>query len=148
MQIIYKRIENKYDKYFSYQKALSWDTKNTYSREKEITGIDWLIQKMIGVYHEEELIALGCIKTEYDLDKKMKYAYLSSIVDFRFRRCGIANNLLKEMLIYCKELNVEKVIVNILKENSASISQIEKNDFNFVKFDDEIITFEKKLINK
>ena len=147
MEIQFKRIENRYDKYRSYVKSLSWDTNNTYSIDKD-AGVEWLIQKMIGVYHEEELIALGCIKKYYNIEKKKHYANLSSIVDFRFRRQGIADRLLKEMLEYCRELDVEIVKVDILKDNLPSVSQIEKNEFDFVKFDDKIITFEKKLINK
>ena len=147
MEIQYRKIENSYDKYYSYLKSLTWDKDNTYCKNKD-AGIEWLIQKMIGAYNEDELIALGSIKKYYDVEKRKIYADLSSIVDFRFRRRGIADHLLKEMLEYCKELNVETVKVKIYKNNLPSVSQIEKNDFDFVSFDDKIITFEKKLINR
>ena len=146
INIQFKKIENRYDKYYSYMKALSWDTGHTYSFDNE-SGIEWLMQKMIGAYNDNELVALGCIKINYDIEKNEKYSELSSIVDYRYRRKGIADKLLKEMLEYCKELNVQKVRVNILKSNMPSVSQIEKNEFDFVSFDDDIITFEKKLIN-
>ena len=45
-------------------------------------------------------------------------------------------------------MHVKKVKVDILKRNLASVSQIEKNNFDFVSFNDKIITFEKKLINE
>lgn len=140
MNVEYKLITNKLDRYSSYLKALTWDTKNTYSIDKNI-GIDWLIQIMIGAYADNNLVGLGCIRTYYD-DMK-KYAYLSNIVDNNYRRKGIADRLLIEMLKYCKEQNIITVRVNILKNNLSSISQIEKNNFNFVSFDDKTITFEK-----
>ena len=147
MNVEYKLIDDKYDKYDSYMTAINWDTKNTYMPSKEKICIEWLIQKMIGVYMNNEIIGLGCIKPYYK-DGCLN-AELSSIIKGEYRRRGLADKLLQCMLDYCKNnLNVEKVTVNILKTNLASISQIEKNSFDFVSFDDKIISFEKKLINK
>lgn len=147
MNFEYKRIENIYDKYYSFIKSLMWDTKKTYKIDKAV-GIDWITDKMVGVYNQTELIALGSIKTFYNLDEKKHYGYLSSIVDYTYRRQGIADHLLKEMLLYCKELGIDIVRVDVLKDNLASVSHIEKSEFDFVSFDDSIITFEKKLINE
>ena len=146
MSLEFRKIEDKNDKYYSLLKALSWDLKSTYSLDRKM-GVEWLLQKMIGVYDDDELIALGCIRKYYDIDEAKSYANLSSIVDRRYRRKGIANKLLKEMLEYCKELDVEMVKVEILKSNKASVRKKKKNDFDFVEFDDKIIKYEKKLIN-
>ena len=146
MELRYSKIENIYDRYNSYLKALSWDINNTYSQDKE-AGVEWLLQKMIGAYRETELVGLGSIRTYYDLEKKQMTADLASIVDYRFRRKGIADRLLREMLIYCKDLNVEIVKVNILKDNKPSLLQIEKNNFEYVEINDDIVTYQKKLIN-
>lgn len=147
MALEYKRILNIYDKYDSYMKSLSWDKDNMYSMDKE-NGVEWLLQKMIGVYDEDQLIALGCVRTYYKIEKKKYYAELSSIVHNLYRRRGIADHLLKEMLEYCKELNIDIVKVYILEKNIASISQIEKNGFELVLKDNKIRTYQKKLINK
>lgn len=40
---------------------------------------------------------------------------------------------------------IEKVKVEILKSNIASITMIENNDFDFVCFDAKKITYEKKI---
>ena len=147
MDLQYKKIENKQEKYNSYMKALSWDTKHTYSFDNN-AGVDWLLEKMIGVYDEDILIALGCIKTYYNLEKECKYADLSLIVNSKYRKKGIAESLIKEMLIYCKELNVDTVRALILKNNKISIEKAENNNFELMSSDNKILTYEKKLINK
>lgn len=145
MNVEYKLIENKFDKYKTYMLAIDWDIDDTYMPVKERISIEWLLQKMIGVYVDNEVVGLGCIKPYYK--DGILNAELSSIIKKEYRRMGFADKLLLHMLEYSKsKLDIKKVTVNILKTNIASISQIEKNEFDFVSFDDKIITFEKKLI--
>lgn len=145
MNVEYKLIENKFDKYKTYMLAIDWDIDDTYMPVKERISIEWLLQKMIGVYVDNEVVGLGCIKPYYK--DGILNAELSCIIKKEYRRMGFADKLLLHMLEYSKsKLDIKKVTVNILKTNIASISQIEKNEFDFVSFDDKIITFEKKLI--
>jgi len=141
----YIRLDNKIDRYNSFIHALSWDTKHTYSIDDNI-GIEWLLQKMIGVYDDNSLIGLGSIRN-YNLINE-RYATLAIIVKKNYRKQGIGDRLLKELLEYCKELDIELVRVNILKNNKNSLSNVEKNRFNYISIDNNIITYEKKLINK
>lgn len=145
MNLQYKKISDIYEKCDSYVKALSWDTKHTYSLDDNV-GSDWLLEKMIGVYNQGELIALGGIKTHYDIENKDNYGDLSLIVKFKYRKKGIAEHLLKELLIYCKELNVDTVRASILRKNKISIEKAEKNNFRLVSNDNKILIYEKKLI--
>lgn len=146
MNIIYKKIENKTDKYNSYIKALTWDTKRTYSLDDNI-GADWLLQRMIGAYDNDKLIALGCISRFYNDEFKILVADLSLIVHKDYRNKGIADNLLRNMIAYCKELNIKQVNANILEKNKISINKAKKYDFNLVDKVDKVLIYEKKLNN-
>ena len=142
MDIKYKIIEKTLEKYDTYIKALYWDKDNTYCIDKNRIDGHWLVEVMIGVYDDKELVGLGSILPNYN----EKVAYLSSIIKPDYRKKGLASNLLKEMLVYCKdELKIYNVRVNILKRNLTCIDHIEKQDFDFVSFDDKVITYEKKL---
>ena len=130
MKVEYKKIEDKFDRYNIYNEALTWDTKKTFQTDADEINILWLLNIFIGVYNNDELCA-----------------EISYIVKPEYRKKGIGNNLIKYMLEYCKnDLNVKMVYVDILKTNKESVSQIEKNDFDFESFDDKIITFKRKLI--
>ena len=143
MELEFKKIENKMERYNLYSETIMWDTKRTFSEDDQL-GIEWLISTTIGVYLDNEPVALGGIKLFYE--NKEKVAYLSAIVNPKYRRKGIADRLLEYMLSYCKsELNINKVKVKILIQNKASINQIEKNDFEFESFNDKILTFSKDL---
>ena len=120
----YKRLYNVYERYDSYTKVLSWDTKHTYSQDDYI-GIEWLLQRMIGVYDDKDLIALGSIR-EYNLIND-RYAILSCIVKKNYRRQGIADKLLKELLEYCKELNIEKGVIYVLKNTLNEVNINKQN---------------------
>ena len=145
MNIKYKIIEDKFDRYNIYSEALTWDTKNTYNTNKEKNDLSWLLNTFIGVYNEEELVALGSIRKYFKNDTIC--ANISYIVKPEYRKKGIGNNLIKYLLEYSKnDLDVKMVYVDILKNNKESVSQIEKNDFDFKSFNDKIISFQKKLI--
>lgn len=145
MNLEFKVISDKSDRYSICSYVLTWDTKKTYNFDNCIRA-EYLFQNFIGVYNNNELIALGGIKPYYN--DGIMCARLSSIVKPNFRRKGVADQLLRYMLFYSKnELNIEKVFVNIMKKNKPSILQIEKNDFNLISFKDNIYTYEKKLIN-
>ena len=145
MSINYKIIYNSFDKYEIYSTVLKWDKKNTYCINKKEIDNTWMVEKMIAVYNNDELIGLGGILPNYSLN----YASLSSIIKPKYRKKGIATRLLKEMLNYTKnELGINIVRVNVLKKNLTCINHIEKNNFEFVSFNDKVITFEKKLINE
>ena len=63
-----------------------------------------------------------------------------------FRKKGYATILINKLIEIIKNVyDVEKVRVEILKDNIASITLIENNNFDFLNFDDEKITYEKKL---
>ena len=108
MGIEFKKIENAYDKYYSYLRAMEWDTTKPYNFADNV-GVEWLILKMIGVYNQENLVALGCIRDYYDLDKKKKCANITTFVDYRYIEESIKTKLLSELLSYCKELEVEEI---------------------------------------
>lgn len=147
MELKFKRIEDKHEKYDAHSRALTWDNKHTYSQEKS-SGADWMFDKMVGVYDADELVALGCITPYFDDEYKRSLAYLSSIVRKDHRRMGISDILLRNMLEYCKDLNIKKVTVEILKSNKISINSIEKNNFNLKENNDKVLVYEKKLNNK
>lgn len=145
MKVEYKKIDDKFDRYNIYNEALTWDTKKTFQTDADEINILWLLNIFIGVYNNDELVALGSIRKYYNNDNVC--AEISYIVKPEYRKKGIGNNLIKYMLEYCKnDLNVKMVYVDILKTNKESVSQIEKNDFDFESFDDKIITFKRKLI--
>ena len=143
----FKRIEEKMEKYDAYVKALSWDNKNTYSQDKDV-GLDWMFDKMVGVYEEDELIALGCITRYFDNECKRSYANISSIVRKDYRNKGISKILLNHLVAYCKDLEVKTITIEILKTNKISIKSIQNSDFEYKEETDKVLVYQKKLINK
>ena len=102
MELEIKEITDKSLKYDLYMLSLTWDNEDTYHEDKDSgIGANWLIQRTIAVYKDEELIGLGGIKNS-DETKEI-CADFSAIVKPEYRRRGVADKLLKFMLEYCKE---------------------------------------------
>lgn len=140
MDVKIKLIEEKMDRYSNYIRAIRWDKKH----DQENIGVEWLLKKMIGAYIKDELVAIGCIGKYYE-DNKLK-GDISIIMNPNHRKKGVEDKLLSYILKYSKEeLKIEKVKATVLKSDMQSVSQYERNDFDFVSFDDRNITFEKKL---
>ena len=140
MNLKIKVIKEKMDRYNNYIRAIRWD-KNI---DQKNIGVDWLIKKMVGAYIDEELVGIGCIGKYYEGSKIN--GDLTVLVNPNHRKKGVEDRLLSYMLNYSKEeLKIEKVKATMLKTDLPSVSQYERNDFDFVSFDDKSITFEKKL---
>lgn len=147
MNLSFEVIENSVEKYKIYMTSLKWDTDKTYSIYDNEYPMSWIFEKVVSVHLDDELVGIGGIKPCFENNEM--YVELSSIVNPEYRRMGIADRLLNFMLEYTKnELNIPIAKVNILKSNIPSIKQIENNNFTFIYSTDNIITYEKKLINK
>ena len=146
MELNFKRVEDKYDRYKYGMISIIWDKKHTYSLDGQI-GLNWMFQEMILAYSDDNLVGIGEINTFYE--DKIKKARLGVITNPNYRKKGIANSLINEMLVCCRdELDVEIVVANILSTNKKSLSKAQKNEFELIGSNGKILTYEKKLINK
>lgn len=128
-----------------YKLACDWDSKNMWKTTKfDDLELHMYFSRIIILYDDDNIIGLGSI-CYYPIDHR-NYITISYIIRPQSRRKGYATILINKLIdIISNTYNVENVRVEILKKNIASISLIEKNNFEFVNFDKEKIVFEKKL---
>ena len=128
MDLNFKRVEDSYDRYKYGMISIIWDKKHTYSLDGQL-GVDWMFQEMILAYLNDDLVGIGDINTFYE--NRVKKARLGVITNPKYRKKGIASELIREMLICCRdELNVEVAVANILSTNKKSLAKAEKNEFS------------------
>ena len=147
MDIHYEFIpRNEVSKYISLIKQ--WDSKKYFTREYD-EDLFALFSTSIGCFLDEELIGYGQVQYLPVLSNSSVKINLSCILSPKYRNQGIGTKFLRQILLYCKERFGEEksVTAEILKKNKASISLVEKNEFDFKYFDSKKIVYEKKLIN-
>ena len=106
--------------------------------------LDMCFTRILGLYINDTIIGLGTIC--YLPITCKDYVTISCVIRPEFRKKGYATILINKLIEIIKNVyDVEKVRVEILKDNIASITLIENNNFDFLNFDDEKITYEKKL---
>ena len=136
-----EQIKGNLKKYDVYNKTLSWN------KENKEDDIKWIIGDMLAAYNDDELEAMGIICNYYFLEDNS--VILSIETNPNCEDKLVVAELLKSMLEFSKEkLNAKYAYIKLLKTKEDSIEQVENSDFDFVKFDEDTITFEKKLINK
>ena len=144
--IIFKELrkDNK-DTYKIYKLACRWDKNNMWkTSEFDDLELDMCFIRIIGLYIDDTIIGLGTICYLPIIYKD--YVTISCVIRPEYRKKGYATILINKLIEIIKNVyNVEKVRVEILKDNIASITLIENNNFDFLNFDDEKITYEKKL---
>ncbi len=144
--IIFKefRKDNK-DTYKIYKLACGWDKNNMWkTSEFDDLELDMCFTRILGLYINDTIIGLGTIC--YLPITCKDYVTISYVIRPEYRKKGYATILINKLIEIIKNIyNVEKVRVEILKDNIASITLIENNNFDFLNFDDEKITYEKKL---
>ena len=115
MNLCFKRIEDKYERYNFGLISIKWDKKHTYSQDGNI-GVDWLFQEMIVAYSGDDLVGIGEINPYYE--DQVKKARLAVVTNPKYRKKGVASNLIREMLICCRdELQVQTAVADILDTN-------------------------------
>ena len=140
-----EKIKNTMKKYDIYSRSLEWENSQ---KEVEIDCVDWIICNMFCAYNDNELVSVGLVNNHYD-PNDLNCALVTIRNNPNNQDELIINNLLKTMLEFSKnELNAKSIVFKTKKENLVVIDQIEKDNYDFIKFDDETITFKKKLINK
>lgn len=144
--IIFKELrkDNK-DTYKIYKLACKWDKNNMWKTEEfDDLELDMCFTRILGLYINDTIIGLGTIC--YLPITCKDYVTISCVIRPEFRKKGYATILINKLIEIIKNVyDVEKVRVEILKDNIASITLIENNNFDFLNFDDEKITYEKKL---
>lgn len=145
-KIVFKELrKDSKDTYKIYKVACDWDKNNTWkTTEFDDLEIDMCFTRIIGLYNNDTVIGLGTICYLPIVQKN--YVTISCIIRPEYRKKGYATMLINKLIEIIKNVyDVEKVRVEIFKNNIASITLIENSNFEFLNFDDEIITYEKKL---
>ena len=140
-----EKIKGTINKYDIYKESLEWEKD---SKNIEIDCAQWIISDMFAAYIDDNFVSLGLINNHYGINDANS-VLLSIRNNPKNTDNLIIDKLLKSMLEYSKEeLNAKTAYIELLKSDANSIVKIENNDYDFVNFDDETITFKKILTNK
>lgn len=162
-------LNGKDDDYELYNKAYSWDKNNTCFIGKDSREFFGLFSQHFAMYKENEFIGYGTHNYEIHIKPNIQVILdyighpddmtvedttvsepnkitLAYIIKPEYRNLGYGK-LLVDYLIKTAEKNTcyDFIEVSILKNNLASISLIEKFDFEFKSFDERKIIFQKQL---
>lgn len=106
---------------FSVQQRLDWFSKFTPHKHPIYVAVD---------KHTDSV--LGCVYlSPYRSGRKAMdtVAEISYYVDYRYHSRGIATALMRYAINQCKHLHIENLLAILLEVNTASISLLEKFDF-------------------
>lgn len=137
--------------YKLYCQAYSWDKKRQCFRGKmEDSELLELFQKNYALYKDDQYIGYGSISFPLSShhsksgSKSDNSVTLSYIIHPNYRKSGYGEKLVNNLIKEASDKG-EFVKVVILKKNIASISLIEKLNFEFESFDKNTITFQKRI---
>lgn len=156
--------------YELYSQAYSWDKSHYCFPSKEPKEFLGLFSKYFGLYKEETFIGFGIfnlnislsprfhiklnesepVKEKIEVPKEPDKIELAYIINPNYRNLGYGSKLVEYLIQKAEEEHevFELIEVEILKKNKASISLIEKHDFNFKCFNEKTIVFQKTIKNR
>lgn len=119
-----------------------WDTKHTYyvSKNKDYK-LDYFFSRIVLLYYKDILVSCGTIHIPPKGYKKYSF-----ITNPKYRKMGLGTKILELLINISKyDYRLDSVRIEVLKSNLECIDFVEKRNFNFVMFDDDIITYELNL---
>lgn len=162
------KLLNPYDDdfYSLYCQAYSWDKEHLCFSQKELPEFLGLFKRTFGLYENDIFIGYGILNLKISLDPNIRIRVegikpskkeeniqsepskveLAYIIHPKYRQLGYGSKLVQYLLEKIGEMKeIDLVEVEIWKRNKASISLIEKFNFEFQQFDEEKIVFQKRL---
>ena len=147
--------------YLSYLRAYQWD-KYKLCFSNTIEPVQNIIQDdSYGLFLNHHLIGYGTImpieeelfshipnatwfKNSIHLEPGIHKAELAFIIHPKYQHCGYGKKFLNYMEEEARK-EYDSAVAWLYKKNRRSLSLIEKSEFDFKSFNDDIIIFEKKL---
>ena len=104
---------------------------------------------IFGVYHKGKIIGLATLTRESGIKISHKVVLSSVFIEPEFQRQGIANELLRALIAYCKA-QVEQILLTVADDNQPAINLYQKFGFrvygleknalkNDTKYTDELL---------
>lgn len=147
--------------YISYLKAYQWDKYKLCFPYGLEPMRDIIQDNNYGLYLNHRLIGYGTImpieeelfknvpnakwfKNSIHLERGVHKAELSFVIHPKYQHSGYGKKFLNYMVEEASK-DYDSAIAWIYKTNRKSLSLVEKSDFDFLSFNEDIIIFEKKL---